>query len=41
MTQEILIPDIGDIDEVQIVEICAQPGDEVAPGDALVVIESD
>jgi pyruvate dehydrogenase E2 component (dihydrolipoamide acetyltransferase) len=40
-THEIRIPDIGDVDEVQVVEICVQPGDEIGVGDALIVIESD
>ncbi|MDH3643334.1 MAG: dihydrolipoyllysine-residue acetyltransferase [Gammaproteobacteria bacterium] len=41
MAQEILIPDIGDIDEVEVIEICAAAGDQVGPDDALIVIESD
>jgi pyruvate dehydrogenase E2 component (dihydrolipoamide acetyltransferase) len=41
VVQEVLIPDIGDIDEVQVIEVCVQPGVEVSPGDPLIVIESD
>jgi pyruvate dehydrogenase E2 component (dihydrolipoamide acetyltransferase) len=41
MSQEVRIPDIGDIDEVEVIEICVAPGDEVGPDDALIVIESD
>jgi pyruvate dehydrogenase E2 component (dihydrolipoamide acetyltransferase) len=41
VAQEIRIPDIGDIDEVEVIEICVAPGDEVGPNDALIVIESD
>ena len=41
MTQEVRIPDIGDIDEVEVIEICVAVGDQVGPDDALIVIESD
>ena len=41
MTQEIRIPDIGDAEAVEVVEICVAPGDRVAEDDALIVIESD
>ena len=40
-TQEIRIPDIGDAEDVVVIELCVAPGDEVAPNDALIVIESD
>lgn len=38
---EVAIPDIGDAEDVEIIEICVAPGDEVAANDALIVIESD
>lgn len=41
MVQEVRIPDIGDIDEVEVIEICVAVGDQVGPEDALIVIESD
>ena len=41
MKEEIRIPDIGDADEVYVIELCVAPGDAVGPDDALVVIESD
>lgn len=41
MAQEVRIPDIGDIDEVEVIEICVAVGDAVGPDDALIVIESD
>lgn len=41
MAHEVRIPDIGDIDEVEVIEICVAPGDRVEPDDALIVIESD
>ncbi len=41
MTQAIQIPDIGDAEEVQVIELCVEPGDSVRPDDVLIVIESD
>jgi pyruvate dehydrogenase E2 component (dihydrolipoamide acetyltransferase) len=41
VAQEIRIPDIGDIDEVEVIEICVAPGAEVGPDDTLIVIESE
>ncbi|MEM7080360.1 MAG: dihydrolipoyllysine-residue acetyltransferase [Pseudomonadota bacterium] len=38
---EITIPNLGDVDEVEVIEICVVVGDEVAEEDALLVIESD
>ena len=40
-TVQILVPDMGDIDEVEVIEVAAQPGTSVNPGDLLVVLESD
>lgn len=39
--QDIRIPDIGDAQEVLVIELCVSPGDTVAADDALIVIESD
>ena len=41
MKEEIRIPDIGDADEVYVIELCVAPGDTVGPDDALIVIESE
>ena len=38
---EVTIPDIGDAEEVEVIEICVSPGDAVAENDALIVIESE
>ena len=38
---KVKIPSLGDIEQVEIVEICAAVGSEVKEGDALLVIESD
>lgn len=41
MTQAIRIPDIGDFDSVEVVEVLVAAGDEVSEDDPLIVIESD
>ena len=38
---EILVPDIGDFEEVEVIEIIAHPGDEVGIDDPLITLESD
>ena len=38
---EILIPNIGDAEDVEVIELCVAPGDSVGPDDAIIVIESD
>lgn len=38
---EVTIPNLGDIDEVEVIEICVAVGDEVVENDILIVIESD
>nr|CAA6828908.1 MAG: Dihydrolipoamide dehydrogenase of pyruvate dehydrogenase complex (EC [uncultured Thiotrichaceae bacterium] len=38
---EIKVPDIGDFDEVDVIEVLVAPGDVVAEDDALVTLESD
>jgi pyruvate dehydrogenase E2 component (dihydrolipoamide acetyltransferase) len=39
--REIRVPDIGDFDQVEVVEVLVQPGDQVAIDDPLVSIESE
>ena len=39
--EEIRIPDIGDAEDVVVIELCVAPGDQVEADDALIVIESD
>ena len=41
MSAEVKLPDIGDAEDVEVIEICVAPGDSVAENDALIVIESD
>jgi pyruvate dehydrogenase E2 component (dihydrolipoamide acetyltransferase) len=38
---KIQIPDIGDEQEVEVIEILVSPGDEVSENDSLIVLESD
>ncbi len=38
---DVTIPNLGDIDEVEVIEICAAVGDVLAENDTIVVIESD
>ncbi len=38
---DIVIPNLGDIEEVEVIELCAAPGDVLEVDDALIVIESD
>lgn len=39
--RDVAIPDIGDAEDVEVIEICVAPGEVVAENDALIVIESD
>ena len=38
---QIWVPDLGDIEHVEVIEVAATAGSRVAPGDLLVVLESD
>ena len=38
---QILVPDLGDIEQVEVIEVAATAGSQVSPGDLLVVLESD
>jgi len=39
--ETIRVPDIGEFDEVDIVEVLVSPGDEISEGDSLITLESD
>lgn len=41
MEIEVLVPDIGDFDAVDVIDILVKPGDVVAAEDALITLESD
>ena len=38
---QVTVPDIGDLESVEVIELCVAPGDEVGPDDPVVVVESD
>jgi pyruvate dehydrogenase E2 component (dihydrolipoamide acetyltransferase) len=40
-TQEVKVPDIGDFEGVEVIEVQVEPGDEVNEDDPLVTLESD
>lgn len=39
--REILVPDIGDFDEVEVIEVLVKQGDKVQAEDSLITVESD
>ena len=41
MAQNISVPDIGDFEEVEIIEVLVKPGDHINKNDSIVTIESD
>jgi len=41
MTKEIVVPDIGDFDNVEVIEVLVAAGDTVAAEDSLISVESD
>lgn len=41
MTQELKVPDIGDFDQVDIIEVLVSPGDQIQVDDPLITLESD
>ena len=41
MSTEIIVPDIGDFESVEIIEILVKPGDTINKNDPVVTLESD
>lgn len=41
MSKEIRVPDIGDFDAVDVIEVLIKPGDSVAADQSIIVLESD
>ena len=41
MIQKLLVPDIGDFEEVEVIEILVKTGDKIKLSDPIVTIESD
>ena len=40
-TIEVRVPDIGDMDKAEVIELLVAPGDTVAVEDSLLTVESD
>ena len=38
---EIRIPDLGDFEDIEVIEVLVAVGDEVAPEDGLITLETD
>ena len=41
MSEKLLVPDIGDFENVEVIEILVKPGDTLKENDPIVTIESD
>ena len=41
MSKKLLVPDIGDFEEVEVIEILVKQGDQINTNDPVVTIESD
>ena len=41
MTNNVIVPDIGDFDNVEIIEILVKSGDKIKKNDSIVTLESD
>ena len=41
MSEKILVPDIGEFENVEVIEILVKPGDQIKKNDPLITIESD
>ena len=41
MSEKLLVPDIGEFENVEVVEILVKPGDQIKEKDPIVTIESD
>ena len=41
MTEKLLVPDIGDFENVEVIELLVKEGQEIQEGDPIITIESD
>ena len=41
MANKVIVPDIGDFENVEIIEILVKSGDEIKKNDSIVTLESD
>jgi len=40
-TVDLIVPDIGDVDSVEVIEVLVSDGDSIAVDDSLITVESD
>ena len=41
MSEKLLVPDIGEFENVEVIELLVKPGDQIKKNDPIVTIESD
>ena len=41
MTEKLLVPDIGEFENVEVIELLVKPGQEIKKNDPVITIESD
>ena len=41
MSEKLLVPDIGEFEKVEVIELLVKPGDQISLNDPVVTIESD
>ena len=41
MSEKLVVPDIGEFEEVEVIELLVKPGDQINVNDPVVTIESD
>ena len=41
MSEKLLVPDIGEFEKVEVIELLVKPGDQINSNDPVVTIESD
>ena len=41
MSEKLLVPDIGEFEKVEVIELLVKPGDQININDPIVTIESD
>ena len=41
MSEKLLVPDIGEFEKVEVIELLVKPGDQININDSIITIESD
>ena len=41
MSEKLLVPDIGEFEKVEVIELLVKPGDQISLHDPIITIESD